>query len=65
MARAKTSSTGKWRALVGFNYPPGGNRAEVGDIVDDLLPDSVDAALAMQVVEPVDARAKELAGASE
>lgn len=65
MAKTEKPGTGKWRALVGFNYPPNSKRAEAGDTVTDLLSDSVEDAVAMGVVEPVDATAKKLAGMGE
>ena len=43
---------GPYRVNIGINYPPG-RRAEAGDVVNDLPPESLAWLLADGVIEPV------------
>lgn len=44
--------TGVWVAKTGITYPPGEKRKESGEMVDDLLPSSVEPFLLMDAITP-------------
>lgn len=42
----------RYKVLKGLNYPPNGQRAGVGSVVDDLVPSQIPVLLELEAIEP-------------